>query len=139
MGATMKQEKVIKGKEILADTRGAITNYDMPEPVTMLATISSTKGAVRANHYHPVQTQKCILIKGRYRSFYKDLSDHANPVKSHVIEPGDLVVTPPNVAHAMVFLEDSIFLNLVTGDREPEKFGEHTVPYELVDEKGNPR
>ena len=36
----------------------------------------------------------------------------------------------------MVFLEDSIFLNLVKGEREHENYGiTHTIPYILVDEK----
>ena len=35
----------------------------------------------------------------------------------------------------MVFLEDSIFLNLVRGEREHENYGiTHTIPYTLVDE-----
>ena len=35
----------------------------------------------------------------------------------------------------MVFLEDSIFLNLVRGEREHENYGlTHTIFYELVDD-----
>jgi len=55
-----------------------------------------------------------------------------NPVESHYIKAGDLVITPPNVAHTMIFLEDSTLLNLVAGEREHENFGKHTIPYELV-------
>ena len=44
-------------------------------------------------------------------------------------------VIKPNVAHTMVFLEDSIFLNLVRGEREHENYGiTHTIFHELVDE-----
>ena len=47
-----------------------------------------------------------------------------------------LIIIKPNVAHTMVFLKDSIFLNLVRGEREHENYGvTHTIPYELVDEK----
>ena len=36
----------------------------------------------------------------------------------------------------MVFLEDSIFLNLVNGEREHKNYGiTHTIPYKLVDEQ----
>ena len=36
----------------------------------------------------------------------------------------------------MVFLEDSIFLNLVRGEREHKNYGiTHTIPYVLVDEE----
>ena len=38
--------------------------------------------------------------------------------------------------HTMVFLEDSIFLNLVNGEREHKNYGvTHTIPFKLVDEK----
>tara|TARA_B100000686_G_C16696717_1_gene920962 strand:- start:179 stop:1525 length:1347 start_codon:yes stop_codon:yes gene_type:complete len=40
------------------------------------------------------------------------------------------------VAHAMVFTKDSIFLNLVRGEREHKNYGiTHTMPYKLVEEK----
>ena len=36
----------------------------------------------------------------------------------------------------MVFLEDSIFLNLVNGEREHKNYGTtHTLKYELVDDE----
>ena len=45
-----------------------------------------------------------------------------------------MIVTQPNVAHAMIFSQDSIFLNLVRGEREHENYGiTHTLPYVLVD------
>jgi hypothetical protein len=36
------------------------------------------------------------------------------------------------IAHAMKFTKDSVMLNITTGTREPEKFGEHTVKYKLI-------
>ena len=53
------------GKEYI-DDRGRITNYELPEPINWIGWIESKKGTVRANHYHPIQQQKCILISGRY-------------------------------------------------------------------------
>ena len=47
-----------------------------------------------------------------------------------------MIVTQPNVAHAMVFSKNSIFLNLVRGEREHKNYGiTHTLPYKLVDKK----
>ena len=122
------------GKEYI-DDRGRITNYELPEPINWIGWIESKKGTVRANHYHPIQQQKCILISGRYISVFKDLKKPNAPMTTQIMEPGDVVVTEPLVAHTMVFLEDSIFLNLVNGEREHENFGKHTIPYTLVDEK----
>ena len=50
-----------------------------------------------------------------------------------MVNEGDLIVTKPNVAHAMVFTKDSIFLNLVRGEREHKNYGiTHTIPYQLI-------
>ena len=55
------------------------------------------------------------------------------PKITHVVNKGDSVVTKPNVAHTMVFTKDSIFLNLVRGEREHGNYGiTHTLPYPLV-------
>ena len=126
--------KFYGGKEFV-DERGRITNYELPEPINWIGWIESKKGTVRANHYHPIQEQKCILISGRYISVFKDLKKPNSPMTTQLMEPGDVVVTKPNVAHTMVFLEDSLFLNLVNGEREHDNFGKHTIPYELVDER----
>ena len=122
------------GKEFV-DERGRITNYELPESINWIGWIESKKGTVRANHYHPIQQQKCILVSGRYISVFKDLKTPNAPMTTQLMEPGDVVVTEPQVAHTMVFLEDSLFLNLVNGEREHENFGKHTISYELVDER----
>lgn len=56
-------------------------------------------------------------------------------VETKVINEGDIAIIKPNVAHTMVFTQDTIFLNLVRGEREHENYGiTHTLPYVLVDE-----
>lgn len=128
-------EYVIRGSKDYVDNRGKISNYELTEPVNMIGYIESKKGTVRANHYHPIQEQKCLLIKGRYISVIKDLSSKEAIIRTRIIKPGEIAVIKPNVAHTMVFLEDSVFLNLVRGEREHENYGiTHTIPYELVDE-----
>ena len=66
-------EYTFKGVREFIDERGKISNYDLPEPINMIGYIESKKGTMRANHFHPVQEQKCLLIKGQFISIYKDL------------------------------------------------------------------
>ena len=128
-------EYTFKGVREYIDERGKISNYDLPEPINMIGYIESKKGTMRANHFHPVQEQKCLLIKGQFISIYKDLVDKKSTKVTHVVNEGDMIVTQPNVAHTMVFTEDTIFLNLVRGEREHENYGiTHTIPYKFVDE-----
>ena len=128
-------EYTFQGVREFIDERGKISNYDLPEPINMIGYIESKKGTMRANHFHPVQEQKCLLIKGQFISIYKDLVDDKSTKVTHVVNAGDMIVTQPNVAHTMVFTEDTIFLNLVRGEREHDNYGiTHTIPYKFVDE-----
>jgi len=129
-------EHIFLGQNEFIDDRGKISNYELTEPINLIGYIESKEGTVRANHYHPVQEQKCILIKGQFISIYKDLINEKTHKITHVVNQGDLIVTKPNVAHAMVFSKDTIFLNLVRGEREHENYGiTHTLPYFLIDNK----
>ncbi len=129
-------EYTFRGVRDFVDERGKISNYDLPEPINMIGYIDSRKGTMRANHYHPVQEQKVLLIKGQFISIYKDVVDDKALKVTHVVNEGEMIVTQPNVAHTMIFTEDSIFLNLVRGEREHENYGiTHTIPYKFVDDK----
>ena len=129
-------EYTFKGSNEYIDNRGKISNYELPEPINLIGYIESKKRTIRANHYHPVQEQKCLLIKGQFISVYKDLVNKNALKITHVVNESDAIVTQPNVAHAMVFSKDSIFLNLVRGEREHKNYGiTHTLPMKLVDEK----
>ena len=131
-------EYTFKGAREFIDERGKISNYDLPEPINMIGYVESKKGTMRANHFHPVQEQKCLLIKGQFISIYRDLVDDKAIKVTHVVNEGDMIVTQPNVAHTMVFTEDTIFLNLVRGEREHKNYGiTHTIPYKLVDDEEN--
>ena len=126
-------EYVVRGEKEYIDERGKISNYELTEPINLIGYIESVKGSMRANHYHPVQEQKILLVKGKLISIYKSLLEKNAPKVTHVVNAGDSVVTKPNVAHTMIFTKDSIFLNLVRGEREHDNYGiTHTLPYPLV-------
>jgi nucleoside-diphosphate-sugar epimerase len=127
-------EYTYAGEREFIDYRGKISNYELTEPINLIGYIESKKNTIRANHYHPVQEQKCLLIKGQFISVYKDLINKKSKKITHLVNEGDMIVTQPNVAHAMVFSKDSVFLNLVRGEREHENYGiTHTLPSKLVD------
>ena len=135
MKKKLDHEYIVTGSDPYIDNRGEINNFKLNEKINLIATITSKKGTMRSNHYHPVQQQKCLLIKGQYVSVYKDLLNKNSKKITHVVKPGDLIMTQPNVAHTMVFTKDSIFLNLVNGEREHKNYGKtHTIPYQLVDD-----
>ena len=128
-------EYVKKGENEFIDNRGKISNYELPESINLIGLISSKKGTIRANHFHPIQEQKCLLTKGQVISVYKDLLNSNSPKITHVVNEGDLIITKPNTAHAMIFSKDSVFLNLVKGEREHKNYGvTHTIRHIFVNE-----
>ena len=127
----MPNEIVKKIEPAFEDQRGVIANI-LEEPISHVAIITSKKGSIRANHYHPDQTQYVYLISGRYESISKNIKDEKAKTQTQVIEPENLVITPPMVAHAWKVLEDSVMLNLTTGRRDKENFSEHTIKYKLI-------
>lgn len=128
----MANETVKRINPVFVDDRGAIANI-LEEPINHAAIISSKKGTVRANHYHPEQIQYVYLVSGKFESVSKDLrkGDDAK-VEKVMVDAGSLVTTPPMIAHAMRFLEDSVMLNLTTADRDPKNFDKHTKKYKLI-------
>ena len=131
--------EIMEIKPAHEDERGYITNVvedgrvpkELNRKITHMAVYTSKKGTRRGDHYHPKQIQAVHLISGKYESITKDLDDPNAPVERHIIEPGQLVICWPNVAHTRVFLEDSVLLNLTDGERESEKFEEHTIKYQV--------
>src|SRR3990167_6536439 len=85
------------------DERGSIFDL-IEEKVGHVGLITSNKGAVRGKHY-----QK----------------------KSIIIEPYDLIATPPNVAHAMRALENCVFLDCTTESRGEQGYEQDTVRIEM--------
>ncbi len=130
------KEYTFKGSKEFNDSRGKISNYELTEPVNLIGYIESKKHTVRANHFHPIQEQKCLVVKGQFISVIKNLINNKENIETGLVNSGEMVVTKPNVAHAMLFTEDTIFLNLVRGEREHENYGiTHTIPYNLIDDK----
>jgi len=106
-------EYIEQGTKDFIDYRGKISNYELTEPINWIGYIESKTGVMRANHYHPVQEQKVLLISGEYVSVHQDLAEPNAPLITQLAQPGDMIVTKPNVAHTMVFTKDSVLLNLV--------------------------
>ena len=128
-------EHVRKGEKEFIDKRGKISNHELPEAINLIGLIDSKKGTIRANHYHPIQEQKCLVTKGQFISVYQDLLNKNSSKITHVVNEGQLIITKPNVAHTMIFPKDTVFLNLVRGEREHDNYGvTHTVRHILVDE-----
>ena len=128
-------EYVRDGENEYKDIRGKISNHELTEPINLIGLISSKKGTIRANHFHPQQEQKCLFTKGQIIEVFQDILNPGSPKVTQVVEEGQLSIIKPNVAHTMVFTKDTTFLNLVRGEREHDNYGiTHTIKHKIVNE-----
>ena len=128
-------EHVRDGENEFIDERGKISNHELTEPINLIGLIESKKGTIRANHYHPQQEQKCLFTKGQIIEIFQDILNPHSPKITQVVNAGQLSIIKPNVAHTMIFTEDTTLLNLVRGERDHENYGiSHTIKHLFVDE-----
>jgi quercetin dioxygenase-like cupin family protein len=112
------------------DARGSIQPLPFAS-VNDVAIISSKRGAVRANHYHRTDSHHSYVLSGSLEYVYRPVGSTEPPTRK-VIKAGELFFTPPMVEHAMVFLEDTVFLNLSNNNRDHDNYEADVVRIKLV-------
>lgn len=115
--------KVVTLKAAFKDARGLIVDVLDGVPVECVTLLSSKKGAVRGNHYHKKTTQYAFVLQGKLRLYTQQTG---RPVRSRVINEGQLVVTPPKERHAFVALEDSVLIACAHGPRAGRSYEDDT-------------
>lgn len=116
-----------------SDSRGTMAHLlDGKIKIIGAIIITCKKGAVRANHYHKKDTHYCYIMKGSMLYTYRELNKKNTLVKTVRVKEGQLIMTPPMVAHAMQFPEDSVFLTLTTEPRKQKSYEKDTVRIKLV-------
>jgi quercetin dioxygenase-like cupin family protein len=105
------------------DDRGSITDVLEDDEVECVTLITSAEGAVRGNHYHKETIQYTYILSGRMRVFEQA---PGGPIEERVLEPGDLLTTPPPVRHTFVALEEATFIACAHGPRRGRQYEEDT-------------
>lgn len=122
-----EEEKALWPKDVIVpldiefrDERGVIVPLvDLKMESAVL--ISSKKGSVRANHYHTTDWHFCYVVSGKIDYYHRPTGSDAAPEKV-TVNAGQQFFTPPMVDHAMVFLEETVFLTLGRNSRRQEVY-----------------
>lgn len=109
------------------DGRGEIIDLLENESINAITVITFTKGAVRANHYHKKTTQWNYLMSGKVKIVSQIPGE---PIVETIMQPGDFVVTGPNVAHGLVGLESSSLMVFTKGPRGGKEYESDTYRLE---------
>ena len=90
------------------DERGSIQPL-LDNEMRSSVLITSTKGSVRANHYHKTDWHYCYILTGEINYYYRPHGSN-ELAREVVIREGQMFFTPPMVEHAMVFPKKTNFL-----------------------------
>ena len=134
-------EKKLWPKKILVDLespfkdqRGSI----QPLVDTMMKSavmINSTKGSIRANHYHKTDWHYCYVLTGKIEYYYRETGSEEEP-NLIVVNKGEMVFTPPLVDHAMKFPVETTFLTLSRNPRDQDTYEKDVVRIEMINTDG---
>lgn len=114
------------------DERGCLQNL-LDTPIKSVIYVTSTPGAIRANHYHRADWHYAYLISGEMVYYHRVVGD-TEPPKEVNVKPGDMIYTPPMVEHAMKFLTDSTFIAFGGRPRDQESYEADLVRVTLISE-----
>lgn len=126
--------KVTHTKPEFVDERGYITRLmDQDEfPIRAVLYITGKKGTERGNHYHKTDAHYVYCLSGKFRYSEKNMSKKNSKKQSVVLKPGDVVLSRPEVAHSMEFLENTVFLAFTTEQRAQNKYEEDIVRIKIT-------
>jgi dTDP-4-dehydrorhamnose 3,5-epimerase-like enzyme len=115
---------IIDLKPDFTDERGTITDLVNGVEFSHAGVITSVKGSIRGNHYHRRSSQYTYVMSGRIELVSRD---HGGEIETAIFEKGGFFLSPPEVDHAMRFLEDTEFLVLTTYARDDGGYEDDTV------------
>lgn len=125
---------VKKIKPFHVDERGEMTYLieNVEAPIKSVLLITCKKGSIRANHIHTKDSHYSYMLSGSMEYSYREGEDNENPIKRIMVKKEEMVYTPPHEAHAMKFLEDSVFLAFTTEKRKKDKYEEDLQRIDLI-------
>ncbi|HEV7121679.1 MAG TPA: hypothetical protein VGN56_02515 [Candidatus Paceibacterota bacterium] len=106
------------------DARGTIRDILTHTPIEHITIITCASGAVRGNHYHKETIQYDYVVSGRMKILSRPAGQER--VEAVVAEAGTLVKHDLSEAHALIALEDSVFLSITEGTRGGDDYEKDT-------------
>ena len=124
------EEPLVELPAPFVDARGAIQPL-VDEPVGSAQVITCKKGSVRGNHHHRSDWHYCYVVSGCIDYYWRPGGSSESP--KHVrVEAGQMFFTPAMTDHAMIFPEDTTFINLAHNPRDQHSYEDDIVRVQLV-------
>lgn len=129
--------KVIHIEPEFIDERGFISRIldESRVSIKSILYIERKKGTVGGNHYHKKDSHFIYVLKGKLKYIEKNIDIPKSSIETAYLEPGDMVLTNPHIAHATEFVEDTVFLTFATQHRSQQEYEEDTVRVDFIGKK----
>src|SRR5262249_21743543 len=102
----------LRPRAAFSDERGGVTDLVEGVRLDAVSLLTSRRGAVRGNHLHKRTFHYLYVLEGTVRYLSRR---GRGKVRTCVLGPGQMVLSPAGEAHAMISLEDSKVLVLSRG------------------------
>ena len=116
----MEKIKIIKIKPVYSDKRGMITDI-LNNKVNHVGIIVTSKGAVRANHYHKLSTQHSYILSGSFEVLTAK-ANNPSKVKKTILKVGDLIEIPPFTIHRFKALKKTVMIDIISESRAGDNY-----------------
>lgn len=104
--------RIIKPNFEHKDERGTLREITRGQKWHQLNEYERKKGSIAGNHYHKTFDEFFFIIRGRVDVKICDIT--TNKTEEFVAKAGDAFVVNKNEVHAFKFMEDTIFITLLS-------------------------
>ena len=116
--------------DIFKDKRGKIISL-LNKDFGHCLLIESSKGSIRANHYHKKDWHYCYILEGKIHYYTRKVGVKDRP-KKEIFKKGDLFYTPSLLEHAFYFPVKTQFITLGKLSRKKSIYEKDTVRVQLI-------
>ena len=102
------------------DQRGEIIDILTNTDIDSATIVTFNINAIRGNHYHKNTTQWNYVLTGEIDYYSMNMIDRK--IENRVLTAGYLIISPPNIAHALKANQESKVLILTKGPRSGDNY-----------------
>lgn len=117
------------------DERGGIARVldQNKYKIQTILRITSKAGTIRSNHYHKKDYHYLYVESGKCEYSERPVEAKDSKIVTVTLVPGDIVLSHPNIIHAVKFLEDSVIYAFSTEKRDPDNYEGDTIRITIVE------
>ena len=125
--------KIIKIKPVFEDERGTIWDLIKGEDIQHVGFLKSNKNSIRGKHFHKIQTQYTLVLKGKIKLTSKDLSNKNLKKEQVNLTEMDMICHPPFHYHEIEAIENSELVIFTSMKRDNLSYEEDTFRVTDID------